>query len=67
MTSQIAAFAEALETMPKPVLAYCGSGRRSTILWALSNNGSLTADERIRTAARAGFDLEPHRARMAGG
>jgi sulfide:quinone oxidoreductase len=60
----VAAFANALEAMPKPVLAYCRTGTRSTILWALSNNGSLTADERIRTAARAGYDLEPWRAAM---
>ena len=60
----VAEFAQALETMPKPVLAYCGSGRRSAILWALSNNGSLTAEERIRTGKRAGFDFEPLRERM---
>ena len=62
----IAEFAQALETMPKPVLAYCGSGRRAAILWALSNNGSLTAEERIRTGKRAGFDFEPLRERMEG-
>jgi len=62
----VAEFAQALETMPKPVLAYCGSGRRSAILWALSNNGSLTAEERIRTGKRAGFDFEPLRERMEG-
>ena len=62
----VAEFAEALETMPKPVLAYCRSGRRSAILWALSNNGSLTAEERIRTGKRAGFDFEPLRERMEG-
>ena len=33
-------------------------------MWALANDGALTADERIRTAARAGYDLEPFRARM---
>lgn len=62
----VAAFADALEAMPKPVLAYCRTGTRSTILWALSNNGSLTADERIRTGARAGYDLEPWREAMEG-
>jgi sulfide:quinone oxidoreductase len=61
----VAEFAQALETMPKPVLAYCGSGRRSAVLWALSNNGSLTAEERIRTGKRAGYDFEPLRARMS--
>ena len=63
----VAEFAQALETMPKPVLAYCGSGRRSAVLWALSNNGSLTAEERIRTGKRAGYDFEKLRARMEGG
>jgi len=63
----IAAFSNALEAMPKPVLAYCRTGTRCTILWALSNNGSLTADERIRTGARAGYDLEPWREAMEGG
>ena len=62
----VAEFAQALETMPKPVLAYCRSGRRSAVLWALSNNGSLTAEERIRTGKRAGFDFEPLRERMEG-
>ena len=62
----ISEFAQALETMPKPVLAYCRSGQRSAVLWALSNNGSLTSEERIRTGKRAGFDFEPLRARMEG-
>lgn len=62
----VAAFSDALETLPKPVLAYCRTGTRCTILWALSNNGSLTADERIRTGARAGYDLEPWRDEMEG-
>lgn len=65
--ASVASFAEAVEAMPKPILAYCRSGARSTILWALSNNGSLTADERIRAAARAGHDLEPYRKRMENG
>jgi sulfide:quinone oxidoreductase len=60
----VEAFAAALETLPKPILAYCRAGTRSAILWALSNNGALTADERIRTGARAGYDLEPYRERM---
>ena len=39
------------------VLAYCGSGRRSTILWMLANPDGLTPDERIDIAAQAGYDL----------
>jgi sulfide:quinone oxidoreductase len=62
--SDVATFEQALEQLPKPILAFCRTGTRSTILWALANDGALTADERIRTAARAGYDLEPFRARM---
>lgn len=62
--ADVKAFGEALERLPKPILCYCRTGTRSTILWALSNDGSLTAEERIRTAARAGTDLEPFRERM---
>ena len=62
--SDVAAFEKALEELPKPLLAFCRTGTRSTIMWALANDGALTADERIRTAARAGYDLEPFRARM---
>jgi len=65
--SDVAAFEQALEQLPKPILAFCRTGTRSTIMWALANDGALTADERIRTAARAGYDLEPYRARMADG
>lgn len=65
--SDVAAFEQALEQLPKPILAFCRTGNRSTILWALANDGALTADERIRTAARAGYDLEPFRARMGDG
>lgn len=39
-------------------LAYCASGTRSCIAWALGQAGQLSADE-ILTAARAGgYDLE---------
>lgn len=65
--SDVAAFEQALEELPKPILAFCRTGNRSTIMWALANDGALTADERIRTAARAGHDLEPFRARMGDG
>lgn len=46
-----------------PVFAYCASGNRSSILWALSQAGRVPTDELISTAARAGYNLEgirPH-------
>ncbi len=40
-----------------PVLAYCASGTRCTILWAVSNAATLGVDAVIDGAARAGYDL----------
>ena len=49
-------FAEA--TMGKgPVIAYCRSGNRSTVLWALTQAGKLPEDEILAKAAAAGYDL----------
>ena len=41
-----------------PVLAYCASGTRSTIAWALAQAGTLPVDDIISHAAKAGYDLE---------
>ena len=62
----IRAFREALERLPKPIAAFCRTGTRSTILWALANETRLTADERITIAAKEGYDLEPFRGRLEG-
>lgn len=40
-----------------PVLAYCASGTRCTMLWALARAGSLSSDAILDTAAKAGYDL----------
>lgn len=60
----VAAFAEALRNMPTPIAAFCRTGTRAALLWALASEGSQSADERIRIAAKAGFDLEPFRVRI---
>ena len=58
-------FVQALERLPKPIAAFCRTGTRSTLLWALANQASLTVDERIEIAAKGGYDLEPFRASLA--
>ncbi|MFN3526685.1 MAG: TIGR01244 family sulfur transferase [Paracoccus sp. (in: a-proteobacteria)] len=40
-----------------PVIAYCRSGNRSTVLWALNQAGKLPDTEILDTAAKAGYDL----------
>jgi uncharacterized protein (TIGR01244 family) len=52
--------AEALENASGPVLAYCRSGTRSTLLWSLARAklGDNPADLRAK-ANGAGYDLAP--------
>ena len=57
----VAAFREALERMPTPIAAFCRTGTRAALLWALANQGNLTTDERIRIAEAEGYDLAPFR------
>jgi sulfide:quinone oxidoreductase len=52
-----AAFGKLLEELPKPVLAYCRSGTRCTILWALSQAAKQSSGEIVRQAKAAGYDL----------
>ncbi len=47
-----------------PVLAYCASGTRSTVLWSLIQAGILPTDEILATAGRAGYDLSGLRDRL---
>jgi uncharacterized protein (TIGR01244 family) len=47
----------ALEASAGPVFAFCRSGTRSTTLWALSQAGKMDADDIIRQAAEAGYDM----------
>lgn len=55
----VAAMAEALENAPGPVLAYCRSGRRSIMAWAMAQalSGARRPDEIIALSGRAGYDL----------
>ena len=51
--------AKTLASAEKPVLAFCRSGTRSSILWGLSQalSGTMTTAEVISGAAVAGYDL----------
>ena len=62
--ADIAAFARALEEMPKPIMAHCRSGMRSTVLWALAEAGSRGVEDVLNRAGAAGYDLSALRARL---
>ena len=61
---RIATQAAAMEN--GPVLAYCASGTRSSVLWSLAQAGKMPADDIIAAAARAGYDLSGLRPRLGG-
>lgn len=57
VSSQGAAIAD----QPGPMLAYCASGNRSSIVWAMSQAGTRPIEELIATPAQYGYNLEPLR------
>ncbi|WP_210644445.1 MULTISPECIES: bifunctional protein tyrosine phosphatase family protein/NAD(P)/FAD-dependent oxidoreductase [unclassified Pseudomonas] len=52
------AFGKLLESVPKPILAYCRSGMRSTTMWALSQAEHQPLPQIVETAKKAGFDMK---------
>lgn len=60
--AQVDAMIAALEAADGPVLAYCRSGTRSTLLWALARaRMGDNPDELAKKAAAAGYDVSPVR------
>lgn len=61
----VTAMSEALERAAGPVLAYCRSGTRSTLLWSLAQAKEGGDPEAIAAAAAAaGYDVSPVREAM---
>ncbi len=62
--TQVEAMQQALaQAGDAPVLAYCRSGTRSTLLWALAQaKAGLDPEEIAAKAAGAGYDIAPIRA-----
>ncbi|WP_187428771.1 Beta-lactamase hydrolase-like protein [Roseobacter fucihabitans] len=54
----IAANFALIDACDGPVLAYCASGTRSTIAWALGATKGMSADAIINAARTGGYDLE---------
>ena len=62
--ANVTAQAEAISTSSGPVLAYCASGNRSSICWALAKAGEMPADDLIGIPARQGYNLEALRSQI---
>lgn len=55
--SDVDAFAPMYEKAEKPVLAFCRSGTRCSVLWALSSARHMPLEPIIQRAGQAGYDL----------
>jgi len=53
----VGAQADLIAAANGPVLAYCGSGTRSSVLWSLGRVGKDSADDILAATSRAGYDL----------
>ena len=60
----VAAQAAAMAASQGPVLAYCASGTRSSIVWSLGQARLQPADTIIAATARAGYELSGLRAQL---
>ena len=52
---------EAIDAADGPVLAYCASGNRSSIVWALALAGRRPTDELIAAGAQSGYQTAQFR------
>jgi uncharacterized protein (TIGR01244 family) len=63
--NQVEAMRAALEAAPGKILAFCRSGTRSTLVWALARaTMGDTPDALAEKAEAAGYDLTPIRASL---
>jgi sulfide:quinone oxidoreductase len=60
----IAQFGTSFELAQKPIFAYCRTGTRCSMLWALSYAKTLPIDEILSKAQIAGYDLSPIKDRL---
>jgi uncharacterized protein (TIGR01244 family) len=46
-----------IDAAPGPVLAYCASGTRCSVIWSLGQAGHLPVDAIMQATSQAGYDL----------
>ena len=60
---QVTAMAQAIKEAEGPILAYCRSGTRSTLLWSLAEASRGKNPQKLAAqASSAGYDVSPVRA-----
>ena len=61
----IEASVTAYENLPRPIVAFCGSGMRSAALWAFAHVNKLGVEEVMNALQTTGFNLEQIREPLA--
>jgi uncharacterized protein (TIGR01244 family) len=61
----VTAQSAAMSASTGPVFAYCASGNRCSIVWALANAGKRPVDELVGIPARFGYQLDHLRPQIA--
>lgn len=56
----VAIFKAALIDLPQPILAYCRTGTRCTILWSRSQTEQQSIPEILAITKAAGYDMSAH-------
>lgn len=54
-----------IEESTGPVLAYCASGTRCSVVWSLGQAGHMPVDQIMQATAAAGYDLAGLRPQLA--
>lgn len=62
--ANVSAQRAAMDAATGPVFAYCASGNRCSIVWALAEAGKRPVDDLIGLPARHGYQLEHLRPRL---
>ncbi|MEM8752496.1 MAG: TIGR01244 family sulfur transferase [Pseudomonadota bacterium] len=57
----VEAFVDALDREPKPILAFCRTGHRSAVLWAVAMANEMDVDDIMAAATDAEVDLSAFR------
>lgn len=63
--ANVAAQSAAMAAASGPVFAYCASGNRCSVVWALTQAGTLPADDLVGIPARHGYRLDHLRPQIA--
>ena len=50
-------FGEYFDASEKPIFAYCRTGTRSSMLWALSESGKRPVEDILNMTSKAGYNL----------